>query len=230
MKKQKRLGDMLIEEGIINQLQLVRALEHQRKWGGKLGSILVNLGFLTEKDIATVLENQLKIKCVNLSEVGISQAAIQAVRPDIARRFCIMPIEFDGRSITIATLDPTDLKTLDTIGFALGRSIKPVLALDSDIKSAIEKYYTSSTLAAPREEAPIAPSVPRIAPSQGATATASLQQQAPMPTRTSSRPDPSMAAVVKRIDALVMVLVEKGVITREELIRKITSTSDESLF
>ncbi len=140
-EEKKRIGEILKEAGLIDDLQLAAALGHQRQWGGKLASILINMGFVDEKSVSSALEKQLGQKCLSFDNRKIPQEVVDKVKPEIVQKYCIMPVEFDQKILTMAISDPTDLKTLDELGFMLGVRIKPVLALESNIKKAITQYY-----------------------------------------------------------------------------------------
>jgi type IV pilus assembly protein PilB len=143
----KRLGDILIEEGLINDTQLAIALGDQKQWGGRLGSTLVKKGFVREEDMAYALGNQLGFKWVSLRDLNITQKALDAVKADIAKKYNIMPLGLKGNDLTIAMGDPTDLKTIDTLGFITGKKIKPVIAVESDIILSIAKHYDKEFIA-----------------------------------------------------------------------------------
>ena len=140
-KDKKRIGEILKEAGLIDEFQLATALGRQKEWGGRLASILINMGFVDEESVASVLEKQLGQKCLSLDNKEILPEALNTIKPDIVKKYCIMPIEFDQKTLTIATSDPTDLKTIDELSFILGVRIKPVLALESSIKRAIPRHY-----------------------------------------------------------------------------------------
>lgn len=141
-KTKRKLGEMLLSEGIIDEIQLRAALAHQAAWGGRLGSIFVRKGFVKETDMIAVIEKQLGLSCLPLEEFGTpDDEALDVVKENIARKFVIFPLTLDGKILEMATSDPTDLNTLDDLSFLLGVRIKPVLALESDILTAIDHYY-----------------------------------------------------------------------------------------
>lgn len=138
----KRLGEIMIEAGLLNEYQLAIALGQHKQWGMKLGAQIVKLGFIREEDLAYVLQHQLGIKWLSLRDVSIEDEAIGAVPAEVARKYGIMPIGFKKKNtLIIATSDPTDLRTLDTISFNIGKKIEPVIATVSDIDWAIGRYY-----------------------------------------------------------------------------------------
>lgn len=209
--EKKRLGEMLIEAGLIDELQLSSALGEQRKWGGRLGSLLIKMGFVDEQMLASVLEKQLGEKCISLKDMEIPQEVLNAVKSDIAKKYWIMPIAFEKKALTIATSDPTDLKTLDNLSFMLGVRVKPVLALESDIKSAIARHYEGIM-------------------SEGKTYKVDIKKVAErvqvMREEIIEKPAEKKEITTKAvIEALIAVLIEKGIITREELATKIKEKS-----
>jgi type II secretory ATPase GspE/PulE/Tfp pilus assembly ATPase PilB-like protein len=141
MAEKKKLGEMLIEAGLIDNLQLDSALGHQRNWGGRLGSILIELGFIKEEDMAGVIEKQLHFPCIEIMSLNVPKEAIDSIKVEIAKKYTVFPIKLEGSTITLAMMDPTDLRITDELQFITGKRIKPALALESEIKRAIKKYY-----------------------------------------------------------------------------------------
>ena len=146
MHKKMQLGEIFIKAGIINELQLARALGDQKQWGGRLGSILVRMGYITEDDLAAVLEQQMGVKWLSLKDLTISDDAIRVVKKDIAKKYFIVPVAYDGKVVTLAMPDPNDLRSVDTLEFVLGKRIRPVIATKGDIEWAITKYYEKTAI------------------------------------------------------------------------------------
>jgi type IV pilus assembly protein PilB len=148
----KKLGKILLAESRITEHQLAQALGHQRQWKGsvKLGSELIRRGFISEEDLAFVLAKQLHIRWLSLHDCRIDHDAVRAVDAQIAKQLCMMPIARKDRTLTVATIDPTDLISLDTLGFAVGLRIEPVIATSSDIRWAIARYYDRTGEPAPQ--------------------------------------------------------------------------------
>jgi type IV pilus assembly protein PilB len=141
--RKKRLGRILLAEGCITEEQLAQALGHQKQWKGavKLGSELIRRGYISEEDLAFVLAKQLNIPWLSLHECRISRDAVRVVDAKLAKQLSLMPVAKGDGELTVATIDPTDLVTLDTLGFAAGVRIEPVIATSSDIRWAIARYY-----------------------------------------------------------------------------------------
>jgi type IV pilus assembly protein PilB len=141
-REKKKVGELLIEAGLIDDLQLKSSLAYQEQWGGRLGSILLRKGFVSEKELAGVISEQSGMPCVSLAETEMpSDEVLNMVKADIAKKFGIFPLGIEGKTLAVAVSDPTDLEMLDDLSFTLGMRIKPVLAIDSEITRAIETNY-----------------------------------------------------------------------------------------
>ncbi len=204
-KDKKRLGEMLIEAGVIDTFQLSSALGEQKRWGGRLASTIINMGLTDDESVASILEKQLGEKCVSLENMEIQPEALSKMNVDMAEKYCVMPIEFSNKELILAISDPTDLNTIDELGFALSVEIKPVLALESGIKKTIAKHYRGIV-------------------SEGKTYkvdTKKLSEEMQVtsshePTELETLSSPDML-----IECLIEVLLEKSVVTKEELLEKI---------
>jgi len=204
-KIKKKLGEMLIEAGLLDEFQLSKALGQQKQWGGRLASILISMGFIDEKSIASVLEKKLGSQCMSLKGSKIPPEVLKLVNHDMAVKYCVLPLEFDKKTLTVAVSDPTDLKTIDELSFMLGLKIKPVLAIESSINSAIEQHYTGKT-------------------SRGKTHiadTRNLPEDIQLTRNEAPHIDKSCPPEIL-IEAIMEILIEKGLIKQEELSKKIT--------
>ena len=145
MPPRKRLGQLLTELGVIDEHQLQSALGHQKQWGGKLGAILVQKGFCAEEAMVSTLAKHLGMPRVRLAEVKVDPRAVKYVSKQIAERLHVLPYEISGSGrsevVTIAMSDPTDLAAVDQLAFHTGKRIKPMLAGDGEIVSAIHAHY-----------------------------------------------------------------------------------------
>ncbi len=140
--QKKKLGELLIEAGLIDHMQLKAALAYQREWGGRIGAALIRKGFVNEADMTVVLEKQLGMPCIPVEVFEKpTDELLRLLKEDIARKFGVFPLKYEGRTLSVATSDPTDLKMLDDLGFLLGVRVKAVLGLESDITSAIDHFY-----------------------------------------------------------------------------------------
>ncbi len=138
----KKLGDLLVEVGIITAEQLQEALEEEKIRGGRLGETLMELGYITEDVLLAFLGKQCGVSYVSLSEFGeIDEEVIKSVPESIARHQTLIPIALEKKTLTIAMSDPLNVFAIDDLRLMTGKEINVVIASESEIKSAIEKYY-----------------------------------------------------------------------------------------
>jgi type IV pilus assembly protein PilB len=142
-----RLGEILLKESLITQDQLEKALEFQRSNGGKLGSCLTKMGYITDDDITGVLSRQYGVPSINLKYYEIDPIVIKLIPQDTALRYQVIPLSRVGSVLTIAMTDPTNVFAMDDIKFMTGFNVEPVVASESAIAEAIGRFYggTSST-------------------------------------------------------------------------------------
>ena len=136
-----QIGDLLIKDNFISAEQLETALKHQRKHGGRLGSVLVQLGFVEDDDITSVLSKQYGVPSINLTYFEIDPSVIKLIPVETAQKYMIVPLSRVGSTLTIATADPTNVYAMDDIKFMTGFNVEPVVAAEASITEALEKYY-----------------------------------------------------------------------------------------
>lgn len=147
-KRKKRLGDLLIDAGVITQDQLMQALDKQKQTRQKLGATLMEMNFTTEEEIAGALKEQLGMEYVDLRAIRIPQDVISLI-PDstLLKKYTIMPFEFNQEHsgyLRVAMADPMDLVATDDLSIITNLQIEPVVATASDIMAAIDRYYGSA--------------------------------------------------------------------------------------
>lgn len=135
------LGKMMISANLITEDHLQKALLSQQKDGGRLGSILVKLGFITEDRLIHFLSQQYGVPSINLSSVQIDPSVVKLVPPEVVQKYLVMPIRRAGSVITLAMVDPSDVFAMDDIKFMTGYDIEPVVTSEGSIKALINKYY-----------------------------------------------------------------------------------------
>ena len=135
-----RIGDLLVKEGVITAAQLQQALEAQKKGGGRLGSVLVKLNFLSEEEVTTFLSRQYGVPSINLSYFDLDPTIAKLIPEDTARRYEVLPLSRVGSSLTIAMTDPTNVFAMDDIKFMTGFNIEPVVASEQAIQDALKPH------------------------------------------------------------------------------------------
>jgi len=146
----KRIGELLVEGGVLSQSQLEQALFAQRKDGRKLGQLLMELGLVSETQLTQTLSRQLSVPWVSLYHVDFSRSLLNLLSRDIAERYCVVPIlvrrvRKQGDTLYIAMDDPTNESAIEEIARAVSLAVKPMIACPSDIRAAIRVYYLGET-------------------------------------------------------------------------------------
>jgi type IV pilus assembly protein PilB len=227
MAEAKKLGELLIDAGLIDTFQLESALAHQRNWGGKLGGILVELEFAREEDVAKVIAEKLRLPYAQLFDPEVPEAVLKLIKPDIAKKYIVMPVKKEGGGLVVAMSDPLDIDVIDELRFITSLNIKPALALESEIKLAIRKYYDREQVV--RRSAASFKEITRSSSGKMEIIRGSDLNMPKVPevdpsTALLSREETTVQSVQDgkiRLDALISLLIEKGIISREELVSMI---------
>jgi len=169
----KRIGELLVEAGVLSQSQLEQALFAQRKDGRKLGQLLIELGLVSEIQLTQTLSRQLSVPWVSLYHVDFSRSLLNLVAREAAEKYCLVPIfvrrvRKQGETLYVAMDDPTNDGAIEDVARAAAMPVKPMIACPSDIRAAIRVYYLGE--AAPPPPAPgSAPQVTQLAPPPAAS-------------------------------------------------------------
>jgi type IV pilus assembly protein PilB len=139
-----RIGEVLLNEKRITPEQLQEALTYQRTHGGKLGAILVKLGFVPDDEITALLSKQHGVPSIALAEFEIEPAVIRLIPPESARKYQIVPLGRAGATLTIAMTDPTNVFAIDDVKFMTGYTVEPVVTCETALLDALDKYYGPS--------------------------------------------------------------------------------------
>jgi len=137
----RRLGDLLVREGLINQEQLQRALTEQKGTNEKLGSILIRHSVITEDQLVAFLSKQYGIPSITLSQLDIDADVLKLVPAQIAKKYEVLPIKRTGNSLTLAMADPTNVFAVDDVGFMTNLQVIPVVAAQGAIRKALDRLY-----------------------------------------------------------------------------------------
>lgn len=258
MSERLKIGEIVLRAGIIDELQLEAALGEQQKWGGRLGRVLIRMGYVSEANLVQALAGQLNIPVATLEGKKISARVLQLVPYEYADSHTCLPLfikEEEGcETLFVAMDDPSNLGVLDDIAFRTGLRVKPVVVAKSEICRGIERFYrevepSSQIAGSPLNRSfaegpdPTGPGDNRafgsqfdengqlmeeygeLAPSPLATVADELEDEKPLP---EVREEPSDRTI---LHALTQILIEKGVMTREEFyyrVRTLTGGDEES--
>jgi type IV pilus assembly protein PilB len=139
-----KLGELLLKENMVTPQQLQDALSHQKMNGGKLGKAFVSLGYVRDEEITSLLSRQYGVPSINLDHFEVDAGIIKIIPAETTRKYQILPLSRSGATLTIAMADPTNVFAMDDIKFMTGYNVEPVVASESSLEEAIEKYYGSA--------------------------------------------------------------------------------------
>ena len=143
-RKKRRLGDMLVDEKVVTPEQIEQAMEARKTNGKKLGETLVDLGFASEESITRALTRQLGVEMVSPSTLTISEDIVNLIKPDILRKYMVMPFAYATNSqsiLRVAMADPMDMVAIDDLAMVTGLEIEPYIATTHDIMICIDKHF-----------------------------------------------------------------------------------------
>ena len=139
-----KIGELLLKENLVSQAQLQDALAQQKASGAKLGRVLVTLGFVEDDDITSLLSRQYGVPSINLDHFEVDQGVVKLIPAETSRKYQVLPLSRSGATLTVAMADPTNVFAMDDIKFMTGYNVEPVVASESSLDQAIDRYYGSS--------------------------------------------------------------------------------------
>ncbi len=142
-EQKQRLGELLVEHGLINTNQLKEALKRQVQVGGQIGSILVEMGFITVDELLDFLSRQLGVPSANLFKLDVPPEVLRLLPVEKIKSMKVVPLALDDNSVTLAMVNPSDMVSLSEIEFSLGKKVQPVVVPAVQMEAAI-KSLTSS--------------------------------------------------------------------------------------
>ncbi len=137
----ERLGDLLVREKLITRDQLDKALAEQKASGQRLGYALVKLGFIQELEITRMLAKQYHMPAVDLSKFEVDPKIVKLIPGDVAVKHSVLPLKREGRVLTVAMADPTNVGVIEDLKFITRFDIFPVIAGEYTLRTQLEKYY-----------------------------------------------------------------------------------------
>ena len=141
----KKLGELLVDSGLITQDTLDKALILQKKTGEKLGELLVTQGFITDLQILDAMKRQLGIRDINLKNINLQQNIISILPENLARKYDVLPIDIVNGKLVVVMADPLNYFAIEEIRAATGYVVDPVIALRQDILDGMDRYYSRNT-------------------------------------------------------------------------------------
>jgi type IV pilus assembly protein PilB len=143
-----RIGELLLKEKRLTPAQLQEALNYQKTNGGKLGYNLVKLGFVKDEEITALLSKQYGVPSINLTQFEIDPAIVKLIPAETAQKYQIVPLSRSGATLTIAMTDPTNVFAMDDIKFMTGYNVEPVVASETAVTDALQRYFPATPAAA----------------------------------------------------------------------------------
>ncbi|MBP3475592.1 MAG: Flp pilus assembly complex ATPase component TadA [Lachnospiraceae bacterium] len=154
-RKKLRLGDVLVNSGVITAEDLQRGLELQKGSGRKLGETLVDEGLATEENIAKALSNQLQYDMVDLQNVEITEDVLNLVPANVLKKYKMLPFEYSRDNMNVlrvAMSDPMDMAAMDDVNIITNLQVEPVVATTRSVMLAIDRYYGQAEVNSALEE------------------------------------------------------------------------------
>lgn len=141
MSTKPKLGDLLVEANLIDEVQLKIALEEQKRWGTKFGSTLLALHFVDENVLTAFLSRQLDMPCVSLNSLEIPSRVLKSFTRLQALQFHAVPVRLQEGTLHVAMVDPLDVDVIEQIEEETALRVSPMVAPQSSIAEAIERLY-----------------------------------------------------------------------------------------
>ncbi|MCB0413170.1 MAG: Flp pilus assembly complex ATPase component TadA, partial [Bdellovibrionales bacterium] len=143
MAGEKGIGELLVREKLIDVNQLTAARKKQKESGGRLTSTLVDLGYVKDRDLANFLGQQYKLPTIDLANFECDAEAIKMVSAQVCQKHSVIPVSKADKTLVVAFSDPSNIHIKDDLALLTKCRIEVVVASESSIRSAIEKYYSA---------------------------------------------------------------------------------------
>lgn len=201
---QERIGDLLLREGLVTAEQLAKALQEQKQSGTRVGYNLIKLGFIQENELTKALAKQHKMPAVDLSRFEVDPKVARMIPAEVAQKNLVVPLKRDGRTLTVAMADPTNLGVLEDLKFITRYDIFPVLAGEFTLRNIIEKTYGAT------EEAQMASLMDTINELEGDGDVEVVEETEEEVSQAALAAQMEDAPVVKLINAILTDAVKRG--------------------
>ncbi|MBN2362019.1 MAG: general secretion pathway protein GspE [Deltaproteobacteria bacterium] len=244
-----RLGELLIRAGLITELQLNAALAEQKRWGGRLGHILVEMNFISEEILVKGLARLLGVPRADLDHIDVPEAVLQRFDPTECQSRGFLPIQYRAadKRLTVAMVEVNDLTLIDELRFKYGFVVQPVIAGERSLQKAARALFYGAEL---EQAVSLEPAI-KLVDNQGGTlverrdeiaagqpvpgfrSTTGVERPQQLPATAaggSSELDELEAAQrrqARAIKSVIELLVEKGVFSREEFLTCVSSQTDQ---
>ena len=142
-----RLGELLVRAGVLDEFKLRAALAEQQRWGGRLGKVLVDMGFLSEDLLVKALSKQLGVSRADMAQASVPSELIEKLELSYLREHAVCPVQYDVRRkiVVLAMADPTNIQASDEIRFRTGLRIEALIAGEQEISNALDRMTGPSS-------------------------------------------------------------------------------------
>lgn len=208
-----KIGDLLLEADHITQAQLTSALDYQEKLGGKLGTILVKLGFVKEKELLDFLAQQLRLPLARDEDLKADEELLGLLPREFLSRHEVLPVRRDEDLLVVATPDPTDYPVIDEITFLTNLKVEAIIAPRARVQSVLQGYLA---------RAPGAPEARPARPRDAGAAKAAVREVERQVLRSAQAASLNTVPANHLARALCSLLIDKGVLRAEEVLARAT--------
>lgn len=236
MAERRKLGELLVMGGAIDQTQLGAALANQRQFGQPLGQTLVSMGFVDEETMIRTLARQLKLPVAWLDDKWVEPQVLELVPEELARKHRCLPLavteDAGGKVLHLAMQDPGNLEMLDQVSFHVGHKVSPVLAAPSELEDAVRRHYEGGAQGGAASSRPEVQDVPELLMFELKAATPAADLDFNFGPTAGDPALISAQAALRALTQLLSVLMNQGIISREEVagaIRKLLSSGEEEV-
>jgi hypothetical protein len=146
MAARKKLGEILVNAGVLSEAQLRAALTEQRRWGGPLGRILVDMKLISEDAMVQALSHQLNLPAVNLDARNVGPEVLDVIPGEMAEQHAVVPFAVQGKFLDVAMTDPTNIAAIDALRIKTRMNVRPYLAGPKTIERALSRFYGRGTI------------------------------------------------------------------------------------
>jgi type IV pilus assembly protein PilB len=247
----KKLGEILIQAGVLDEMKLRAALGEQQRWGGPLGKILIDMHFINEDALVQALSHQLNFPAVRLEGREIAQRALDLVPVEVCEQHQLIPLNIDGKFLDVAMADPTNLAVIDELRIKTRLNVRAYLAGPRTIDHAVKHHYRGAggiALEDSNDNRPFIPAQSQMIdfeekpPSRStrdpllgrdpADLAQALSRTAPLDEVGGSGEIAQLKARIEQLEALLArdedvlrkllaILIQKGICTRQEILEHI---------
>lgn len=226
----KRIGEILIQAGLLDNAGLRAALVEQRRWGGHLGRVLIDMKLVTEEALVQALSHQLNFPTVELDKVEISDQVLDLVPGELAEQHSLVPFNRDGKFLDVAMSDPTNLGIIDELRIRTQLNVRPYLAGPKMIERALGRCYGLGMATGSQKARN--PQMELAEDAQRKLDIPTSNMDAKTKSRTRDAEILALQERISQLEALVSrdedvlrkilgLMVEKGIATREEILERL---------